>query len=128
MLPKRVSDKGLWLRAMRSSKRPPLNSAEFNVREIAKQFLLLEDHLSDDEKYCEDCIRKHLLLVEAYAEESLTMDPNGKLAPESLRMARNARKWMIQFTDGVNKCTLAKEIRTVRKKLVETTYDPRVKR
>ena len=107
------------------NKRPPLNSSEFNMREISKQMLLLEDHLTDDEKYCFDCIRKHLLLIEAYSEESLTLEPNGSWAKESLRMAKAARNWMIKLEDGGSKSLVAKQIRLIRKQLVAEVYDPR---
>lgn len=106
-------------------KRPPLNSSRFNIREITKQLLLLEEHLTDVDKFCPDCIRKHLLTVEAYAEEALTLDPDGVWVNESRRMANNARLWMAQFTDGGNVVAMAKSIRSIRKKLVAVAFDPR---
>lgn len=106
-------------------KRPPLNSAEFNVREITKQLLLLEDHLSDDEKYCIDCIRKHLLTVEALAEEATMMDPDSYLIDECKDAAKKARDWIVKFSDGVSKYSLSQRIRRERKRLVEVSYDPR---
>lgn len=111
----------------RSNKRPRLNSAEFNLREITKQLILLEDHLSDDEKYCPDCIRKHLLWVEALAEESLAMDPGNKYSNDCKTLASHARKWMKDFADKVPKTRITQNIRKKRKKLVEVTYDPRSK-
>lgn len=105
--------------------RPALNSAEFNIREIAKQLLLLEDHLSDDEKYCTDCIRKHLMMSEALAEEAMAMDPDSPWIRENLDLSKKTRNWMIRFSDGVDKSTLAKEIRFTRKKIVSKVYDPR---
>lgn len=109
----------------KNSKRPSLNSSEFNIREIAKQMLLLEDHLTDDEKYCFDCIRKHLLLIEAYSEESLTLEPMGEWSDESKRLARDARRWMVKLGDGGDKSIVAKEIRRIRKQLVAEVHDPR---
>lgn len=107
--------------------RPPLNSSKFNVREIVKQLLLLEEHLTDVEKYCPDCIHKHLLTVEAYAEESLTLDPDGVWVAHSRQMAKKARQWIVRFADGGSIAVLAKEIRSIRKKLVaKGAFDPRV--
>lgn len=107
-------------------KRPPLNSAEFNMREISKQMLLLEDHLSDDEKFCMDCIRKHLLMVEGLSEESVTLEPDGDWVKSSRKLANMAREWMVAVSEGVDRIVLAKEMRTERKKLVALVYDPRV--
>jgi len=107
------------------SKRPALNSAEFNMREIAKQFLLLEDHLSDSDKFCKDCIRKHLMLIEGFAEESVTLEPKSVWVSYARRFARASRDWMEQFTDGVDRHVLSQKVRVERKKLVQKVYDPR---
>ena len=106
--------------------RPALNSAEFNVREISKQFLLLEDHLSDDEKFCVDCIRKHLMMSEALAEEAVAMDPDVKWLNDCKLVAFKTRDWMARFSDGADKRVLAQEIRILRKGLVAKVFDPRV--
>jgi len=108
------------------SGRPPLNSPEFNVREIAKQLLLLEDHLTDDEKFCVDCIRKHIMMVEALSEESMALDVEGKWLKTSQKLAKKARTWMTNFSDGVDKYVISQDIRMTRKSLVEMVYDPRV--
>lgn len=46
----------------------------FNMREIAKHLILLEDHLFHKNKHCIDCISKHFLTIEAFAEETRTLD------------------------------------------------------
>lgn len=107
------------------SSRPAINSAIFNVREITKQMLLLEDHLTDDEKYCVDCIRKHLLMMEALAEEAVMMDSHSRWSSVAASLARQTRKWQIAFTDGVNPVTISQSIRKRRKELVEMIFDPR---
>lgn len=99
--------------------------AEFNIREIVKQLLLLEDHLTDPEKYCVDCIRKHLLMVEGLAEEAVTLEPKGDWVKDARFLAGMARTVMIKFTDGYDKEGLAKRIRVVRKRLMNENYDPR---
>jgi hypothetical protein len=55
-------------------KMQPIMDPLFNVREICKEFTLLEDHLNQPEKRCHDCINKHLLKVEALAEEAISLD------------------------------------------------------
>lgn len=105
--------------------RPSISSSKFNFREICKQLILLEDHLSDDDKYCIDCIRKHLLSVEGYAEESLTLEPSGEWVADSNLVANLARDWIVRFTDGEKLKKLGQEIRKLRKRLVSKSYDPR---
>ena len=52
----------------------PVMNPLFNVRECAKQLLLLEDHLFHPRKRCPDCVKKHTLMAEALAEEAVTLD------------------------------------------------------
>ena len=62
--------------------------------QLVKELLLLQDHISDPSCPCETggemCVRKHLFTIEAYAQESLSMEDNaeyqdklGKLASEA---------------------------------------------
>lgn len=55
----------------------PVLDVRFNVREIAKQMVLLEDHLCQPRRRCNDCIRKHFAFIEALAEEGMSLDPTG---------------------------------------------------
>lgn len=55
----------------------PVMEPYFNMREICKQCILLEDHLSHPEKRCYDCCIKHFLTIEALAEEAITLDTHG---------------------------------------------------
>lgn len=105
--------------------RPPLNSAEFNLREIAKQMLLLEDHLTDSEKFCVDCIRKHMMMIEALADEAVQMDPSSHYTAECRTSSVLARRLLALFTDGTSSVSLAKAVRKKRKELVAMLYDPR---
>jgi hypothetical protein len=52
----------------------PVHLAAFNIREIVKQMLLLEDHLYHADKRCAECIAKHFLTIEALSEEGVTLD------------------------------------------------------
>lgn len=56
----------------------PVLDPIFNLREISKQCILLEDHLSQKEKSCTDCIIKHFLTLEALSEEAITLDIENK--------------------------------------------------
>ena len=97
----------------------------FNLREIAKQLILLEDHLGHENKRCPDCIQKHLLTIEALAEEAVSLDQSGKVTAISNSFAEEARNWLQAFLDGTDPKTLAETIRRVRKLLTPAVCDPR---
>lgn len=48
----------------------------FNLREAAKNCILLEDHLFQTQRQCHDCILKHLLMIEGFLEEGITLGTN----------------------------------------------------
>ena len=54
-----------------------LMDPKHNLREIAKQLILLEDHMAHKEKRCIDCITKHYLMTEGLLEETVTLDKEG---------------------------------------------------
>lgn len=56
----------------------PILDPRFNLREAAKQLILLEDHLFHPERRCDDCINKHRLTLEAFLEEAITLDKTGE--------------------------------------------------
>ena len=93
-----------------------------NVKEICKEFVLLEDHLQAPEKKCPDCIRKHLLKAEAFAEEAIALDKTGehlavcKPLPTAIREIQNA------FMKGENDHRLGQRVRKLRKKLTPLCF------
>lgn len=102
-----------------------LTHPQFNLREIAKQMVLLEDHLSQSYKHCPDCIRKHLLTIEAFAEEAVGLDTVGVYRETGERIAEVAREWLEQFHDRRPLADIGQEVRRVRKMLVSMVADPR---
>jgi len=97
----------------------------FNLRECAKQMILLEDHLFHAYKVCPDCIRKHLMTIEAMAEEAVTLDKMGIFQKMGEAIAEQARQWLETLTDGAKLLDVAGQIRGVRKSLVQLCFDPR---
>lgn len=104
-----------------------LTDPQFNLREIAKQLILLEDHLVHTHKRCPDCIRKHLLTAEGLAEEIPSLDQTGELIEKAEFLSSLIRRWLCAFSDGEDLQVLAQQIRVVRKVLVSRYYDPRAR-
>lgn len=108
-----------------SPKRLSLMHPRFNLREVAKEMLLLAHHLTHPRKHCPDCIRKHLLTIEAYAEEAADLDHVGVFCDLAFGIAEQARVWSEQFADRQDLRSLAQDVRKVRKRLVPLVFDPR---
>ena len=95
-----------------------LNPAH-NLREVAKQLLLLENHLCNPERRCSDCIAKHLLTLEAYAEEAAELDTGGTLQEAAYALAEVARRaWHMVFYGQVPPQQIQQWLRQHRKHLM----------
>jgi hypothetical protein len=116
-----------FLQAHGEQGRPRLSlmDPQFNLREIAKQMVLLEDHLAHPYKHCPDCIQKHLLTIEAFAEEAVSLDQVGVYRETGELLAECGRVWLEQFRDRQPPFEIGQEVRQVRKMLVQMVADPR---
>jgi hypothetical protein len=105
----------------------PIMDARFNLRECAKNMILLEDHLFHSGKQCEDCIKKHCLTIEALLEEGVTLDLKGdhsvilietfnKFRDIFSELSAKMKKQNLQHEDCVK---AAQHIRKIRKPLCQ---------
>lgn len=112
-LPVRSGDKNLL----------PVLDSRFNLREICKQCILLEDHLTHEEKRCRDCCIKHFLALEALCEEAITLDNknamNITMLPQQIRNIQ--KKWYDNPSQNSHDC--AQLLRELRKNYMEDTFD-----
>lgn len=54
----------------------PVSDPIYNMQQIVKQSILLEEHLSNKNKRCRDCITKHFLHIIGLAEEAQMLATN----------------------------------------------------
>jgi hypothetical protein len=105
----------------------PILDPKFNMRETAKQCLLLEDHLNNVKKRCFDCIRKHFLIIDGFLEEavSLEKDNTERNAYRSmfLEWVKLEKQYALNPKNSDNLDELSKKIRLFRKPLVEKYFD-----
>lgn len=105
----------------------PILDPKFNLREVAKHMILLEDHLFQPGRRCDDCINKHRLTLEAFLEEAITLDKTGehrKIIEKTLqRFKQIMKEWVekvrrnpVANVDEVY-FTTAQKLREVRKPL-----------
>jgi len=103
----------------------PIFDPAFNVREVFKQLVLLEDHLTQPRKRCPDCIWKHLLTAEALAEEAATLDAQGGASAPIEGLAERIRDLQRDVQDGLPPADIAQRAREIRKGLLETAASVR---
>ena len=67
---------------------------KWQYERIIKELLLLQDHAADTSCPCETdnerCIRKHLMTIEAYAEETVPIEEDEHYTAELTRLAEEA--------------------------------------
>lgn len=100
----------------------PVMNPEFNLREICKQCILLEDHLSHNEKRCFDCCVKHFLTIEALAEEALTLGPCPAKVKDLPTRVRHLQSQWHQDPDN-NAPAVSQELRKIRKDFQLDAFD-----
>jgi hypothetical protein len=64
-------------------------------------------------------------MIEAYAEEMVSLDVQGEFRRQGMKLAERAKMWQEQFTDCRPVADLGQEIRAIRKKIVPFIADPR---
>jgi hypothetical protein len=101
-----------------------LSDPRYNLREIAKQMILLEEHLLVKSKYCPDCITKHLLTIEALADEAQCLDREGCWCQAAKQVGGMARRWASMFSVGNAPRDIGQEVRDVRKQISQHALDP----
>jgi hypothetical protein len=105
----------------------PILDPKFNMRESAKQCLLLEDHLNNKKKRCFDCIRKHFLIIDGLLEEAISLEKDikerDKYRDLFLEWVRLEKQYAQDTKNTDNLDDLAKKIRIFRKPLVEEYFD-----
>ncbi len=101
----------------------PVMDPLFNMREICKQCILLEDHLNSPDRRCSDCINKHSLTIEALAEEAVGLDSDRKLnfLPDLVKKCRNLQKECNR--KDLDKRSVAQKYRHIRKALMPLCHD-----
>lgn len=102
----------------------PVLDPAFNIREVVKNILLLEDHLMDPDRRCRDCIMKHSMIIEGFLEEAITIDKKQKyiklLKPLPKKM-RQCQKHIAKGRSGYYDC--AKELKKIRKPLMKIAFE-----
>lgn len=106
----------------------PVHNPRYNIIQIIKESLLLEDHLQDNRKQCKDCIIKHLLKIIALQEEAVSLA--GTKANKYPLLSNNTMffpalfQMLIENFDPKIYPTIAQKIRERRKQLTKIYITP----
>lgn len=87
-----------------------------------KHASLLEDHLVHPEKQCGDCIRKHLLTMEAFVEEAVALDEDGQYDTVLANAMPATRKLVETWKRGIDPRLLAQQVRALRRHWSEVCF------
>lgn len=102
-----------------------VNDPVYNMKNIIKQTILLEEHLAEDRKYCQQCCVKHFNHIIGLAEEAIWMSDNKKY-PLMNESAQLYNKWFEIWVKNRENATLRKDIlinmRKLRQALIKTYY------
>lgn len=103
----------------------PILHYKYNLREIVKQIILLEDHLINQRKRCYDCIIKHFLAIEALCEEALTLNKNLTEKSPLLSLPDEIRSLQKLWYDNKETKSIetAQKLRALRKIYMEDSFD-----
>ena len=102
----------------------PVSDPDYNMREIAKQSILLEEHLIEKNKRCKDCICKHFMHIIALSEEA-QMLAGSDLAKFPFMEDSPAlyndlfKQWLKQRTNDAVQRRIEEKLRERRKQLVQ---------
>ena len=101
----------------------PVSDPSYNMQQIVKQSILLEEHITNKNKRCRDCITKHFLHIIGLAEEAQMLAANKcnnyPLINESVEIYNRLFKdWMRVKDDNTRVLNVSDELRIHRKKLI----------
>lgn len=112
----------------------PVSDPKYNMQQIVKQSILLEEHLANKNKRCRDCITKHFLHIIGLAEEAqmLATDKIDQypLINECVELYNKLfETWLERYDMNIenNSLTCCDELRTMRKRLIAIYFFDDVK-
>jgi len=121
---KNVKDDGKACTVSKCSTIDPVSDPKYNMHQIVKQSILLEEHLANKNKRCRDCITKHFSHIIGLAEEAIMLacaDVKKYPLMGELGIFYNKLfdKWLNDTSTSLAVCT---ELRIMRKKIIQIYF------
>jgi hypothetical protein len=101
----------------------PVSNPAYNFQQIVKQSILLEEHITNKNKRCRDCITKHFLHIIGLAEEAQMLATNKcnkyPLINESVDIYNKLfNEWINNKANEIKLLNICDKLRIHRKKLI----------
>ncbi len=105
----------------------PVSEPSYNIKNLIKQTILLEEHLAEENKYCIDCIIKHFLHCQGLIEEAIWLacedvDTYPYLKESDKIYKDNFEVWLANKHNDEIRLQILSALRDIRKKLVASYY------
>ena len=105
----------------------PVSEPEYNMKQIAMQSILLEEHLTQKEKRCRDCIAKHFLHIQGLHTEAIWLAGDHVHKYPLLEELKGFYsglfdEWLNHMSDEDKILEISAALRDVRKKIVAQYY------
>jgi len=104
-----------------------VNNPDYNVKEVIKNTILIEQHLAEKRKYCKQCIVKHFLISIGLLEEAICM--SGKHIAEYKNLedsetfyTRVFNQWHSNMDCDINRLNTLGKLRDWRREMLELYY------
>lgn len=103
----------------------PVSDPKYNMQQVVKQSILLEEHLANKNKRCRDCITKHFLHIIGLVEEAQMLATKNihkyPLVNECIELYNSVfNNWLKNYDSNIeyNSLNCCNELRNMRKKLI----------
>ncbi len=105
----------------------PVSDPSYNMKNVIKQTILLEEHLAEKNKYCIDCIIKHFLHCQGLLEEAIwlsckNVEKYPYLSEGDVLYKELFDLWLKNQKNEEKIKYILEKLRAFRKKLVEKYY------
>ncbi len=99
----------------------PVFDARENIRQACKHLIQAEIHLREPDRRCPDCVEKHLLAAEGYADEVDSLDRAGRWRAEAHMIGVATRGALLALAGGATPGQVAAQLRPTRKACLSAT-------
>lgn len=105
----------------------PVNEPAYNIQNVVKQSILLEEHIAEKNKYCKSCIIKHFLHIIGLLEEAVWLAGKTVLNYPFLEDSPGYyqqifQTWLSNTDDDITKRNVLSLLRERRRALIEIYF------